>query len=211
MIHSASELQMNTVRLRHGKIAGSLLARFQMLHIEALFPGTVSHCLLPSDHRILSAPTTAMWDAQQQWAIISVGTVESEGFFNCLLWPSAWGPVVKLLLSKQGLREEGRNSFVMYDIQVSAKSQSNLISDYLMLVNPPALVIRCFYDGFFPATHAVCILSSAVEEGMQYSVFCNVWWVLCFRYLWTTQFPESRSKPPLNPVWSLFGIGNAYV
>lgn len=115
------------------------------------------------------------------------------------------------LVAEQGLREKGRNRFVMYEMHVSAKLQSNLISDYLMLIHPPALVIRCFYDGIFPAAHAVCTLSSAAEEGKQYSVFCNVWWVLCFQFLWTTQFPESCSKPPSNPVWSLFGIGNAYV
>lgn len=53
MIHSVSELQINTFRLLHGKIAGSLLAFFQKLRIETLFAEAVSYSLLPPEHRCI--------------------------------------------------------------------------------------------------------------------------------------------------------------
>lgn len=53
MVHSVSELQINTFRLLHGKIAGSLLAFLQKPHIETLFPEAVSYSLLPSEHRCI--------------------------------------------------------------------------------------------------------------------------------------------------------------
>lgn len=159
MIHSVSALQINTFRLQHGKIAGSLLAFFQKLHIEALFPGTVSCSLLPSEHcRIFSAPAAAMWDAQRRWAIISVGKEENDFFFYCLLRPSACSTVVRLLIVEHRLREKGRDSFVMYVVYASVKSQNNLIASYFTLVYSPAQVFCCFY-GIFSTTRDACTSS----------------------------------------------------
>lgn len=61
MIHSVSELQINTFRLLYGKIAGSLLA-----FLQTLFPEAVSYSLCPWNSTASSAPATKTWDAWNQ-------------------------------------------------------------------------------------------------------------------------------------------------
>ena len=133
MIHFVSELQINAFRLLHGKIAGSLLAFFQKLRIETQFPEAVSYSLPPSEHRCILSSCCK-----------DLGCTESMGYNQCgpgrkycLLWPPACGPVVGLLLAKQRLREEGRNSFVTYNAHMSAESQDNLILNFFILVHSP--------------------------------------------------------------------------
>lgn len=66
MIHSVSELQINTFRLLYGKIAGSLLAFLQKLCIETLFPEAVSYSLCHWNSTAPSAPAAKIWDAWNQ-------------------------------------------------------------------------------------------------------------------------------------------------
>lgn len=70
MIHSMSELQINTFRLLYGKIAGFLLAFLQGLYIETLFPENfneaVSYSLCHWNSTAPSAPAAKTWDAWNQ-------------------------------------------------------------------------------------------------------------------------------------------------
>lgn len=114
MIHSVSELQINTFRLLHGKISGSLLALFQKLRIETLFPEAVSYSPLPSEHHcilcshhILGCPELMGYNPCGQ------GT-KRMGVLSSSVGMSLWS---WLCFSQQNkrLREEGRNSFVPYN------------------------------------------------------------------------------------------------
>jgi len=155
MIHSVSELQINTFRLLHGKIA-VLSWRFFKSCVLKLCSQRL-FCI-PFCHRsptASSAPTAKARDARNLWALIGVGKAESAWGFCHLLWPPAHGPDAGLLLAEQALREEGRNSSVPHNARMCVKSQDNLTSNFSILVHSPSPDAR----GIFSTALTVCTCS----------------------------------------------------
>lgn len=156
MIHSASELQMNTFRLLHGKIAASLLAFFQKLHVETLFPEAVAYSLLPSEHccilcscrKDLGCPERMGYNQHGQGRKC-VGVLSSSVATS--LRSCHWAS-----LSKTETKEQG--GIVLLRIR-HACPQNRKTTSFRIASSwciPQPLIFKCFYNGIFSTALTVC-------------------------------------------------------
>lgn len=222
MIHSVSELQINTFRLLHGKIAGFLLAFFQKLHIETLFPEAVSYSLLPSEHRCtlcsrhqdLGCPES-MGCNQRGQGRKCVGVLSSSVATS--LQSGHWASLSKT--ETKGKKGGIVLLHIMHSGLQNPKTTSFWTSSYRCIHQP--LMFRCFYNGIFsPALYCLYLQSRVLSK------YSRIWvlrrdpntqpWavdsgVCVLSICGPPTFLRAHSKPLSNPVWARFGVGNSCI